>query len=208
MWREVAGGGVMGARGTGAFRLVTGVRFDVAVPDAARIDPHAVGHALALENRYGGHVPYPYSVAEHSVRVARLVPAGLRRAALLHDAHEGLGLGDVIGPVKRLLPAAWKALEAGIDDAVCDRFGLPRGALKHREIKRADLVMLRAEQRYLRGFGPHLGEGSEALDAEAAQLVGAFIPWSWAEARERWLRALADTGVTGIDPKWSPARVV
>ncbi len=83
----------------------------------------SLAHALCGLRRYGGHTRRPYTVGAHCaalalyrVRVAFdrakgdpsgviLAPADAVEAlcALLHDAAEGLGLGDVVGPVKRLV---------------------------------------------------------------------------------------------------------
>jgi hypothetical protein len=89
-----------------------------------------IAHALAMQCRYAGHCRQFYSVAEHSVHLARYAlrvweSADLAMWALLHDASEAY-LVDVPRPVKPFLPG-YKDAEARVMDAVCDRFGLPRG---------------------------------------------------------------------------------
>lgn len=59
-----------------------------------------VAHHLAMLCRWNGSCRSFYSVAQHSVYVARLVPSELQAAALLHDAAEAY-LGDVVRPIKR-----------------------------------------------------------------------------------------------------------
>jgi len=59
---------------------------------------------LSNINRFGGASRRFYSVLEHSLLVAGLVPPALRRMALLHDAAEAY-LGDVVTPLKVHLPA-------------------------------------------------------------------------------------------------------
>lgn len=72
-----------------------------------------IAHQLALENRFSGAVLVPYSVAEHSYRVAhyvrdRSIAMGwtgekLRNAvfaALTHDIEEGTGWRDMARPIK------------------------------------------------------------------------------------------------------------
>lgn len=59
-------------------------------------------HPLSLLNRYTGHTRLPYSVAEHSVHLARRVPDYLRRAAVLHDFNEAL-TNDMPHPMKRVM---------------------------------------------------------------------------------------------------------
>jgi hypothetical protein len=55
-------------------------------------------------NRFGGAGRRFYSVLEHSLLVAALVPPALRPLALLHDAAEAY-LGDIVTPLKASLPA-------------------------------------------------------------------------------------------------------
>lgn len=59
---------------------------------------------LSSINRFGGAGRRFYSVLEHSLLVAGLVPPALRRMALLHDAAEAY-MGDVVTPLKAQLPA-------------------------------------------------------------------------------------------------------
>lgn len=107
--------------------------------------------ALGLGNtcRYGGQVRPFYSVAEHSILVASQVPAEHQMAALLHDASEALGLGDIIQPLKAHLPL-YKRIEAVVMAAVEVRFGLKPGACSHPWIKVADRAVYLAEQQTLR----------------------------------------------------------
>ncbi len=67
-----------------------------------------IAHALSLQCRFNGHCSEFYSVAQHSIMVARAVSGmtdnpGLWLSALLHDASEAY-LGDVIKPLKVHLP--------------------------------------------------------------------------------------------------------
>ena len=78
----------------------TGRLFDPFNPDPALIDLRDIAHALGNICRFGGHSRRYYSVAEHSILVASLVPEPLRLPALLHDAAEAY-LGDIITPIKR-----------------------------------------------------------------------------------------------------------
>lgn len=82
-----------------------------------------IAHALAMQCRYGGHCERFYSVAEHSVLMARSVSHENAMWALLHDAAEAY-LADVPRPLKRYLPG-YKEAEAKVMAAICERFGLP-----------------------------------------------------------------------------------
>jgi len=95
--------------------------------DVSQVTPHDLAYGLAHVTRFGGQVG-AYSVAEHSVRLARWVyEAGHGRRAelamLLHDAPECLGEGDHQRFVKRAFfgsgPAEYSAM---ICDALWQRF--------------------------------------------------------------------------------------
>lgn len=58
--------------------------------------------SLARVPRFHGQTLMHYTVAQHSVLVAELVPAELKAAALLHDAHEAY-TGDFPRPIKQEL---------------------------------------------------------------------------------------------------------
>lgn len=97
-------------------------------PRASEVDIETIAHQLAAIVRYGGGTEKPYSVAEHSVHIARwLRPRYGDRTALyglLHDAPEALsGFGDVQRPSKDRVPQI-RAIEEKIWHAVAAAFGL------------------------------------------------------------------------------------
>jgi uncharacterized protein len=108
--------------------------------------------AFALENvcRWAGHPLRFYSVAEHSVRVARLVEdlggtAEQRRAALIHDAAEAF-LGDMPSSIKHMPEmAGYRALYAAAEAAIYTAFELP-GYVGDALVKEADAMMLAVER--------------------------------------------------------------
>lgn len=112
------------------------------------IDLLDIAHALTLQRRFGGHSREPWSVAEHSMLVARIVELELDRPdlvpqALLHDASECY-LVDVPRPAKcsRFL-AGYRELEARVSAAIYARFGLPEKL--DPVVKRADEIALATE---------------------------------------------------------------
>lgn len=76
-------------------------------PERAKIPSVEVFvHSLSLLNRYTGHTVRPYSVAEHTVRLAtspEVVSAGLERTAIIHDFVEAL-MNDIPRPYKSSMP--------------------------------------------------------------------------------------------------------
>ena len=121
---------------------------DWGAPDWGRI-----ARSLSRINRWNGNTTRPYSVAEHSIRVASLVAPRLRLAALLHDAAETF-IGDWPYPIRQHQPAPvfegldgkislWLYTAAGIRDHIGDP-----------DIAHADRVMAATEYRDLCGGGP------------------------------------------------------
>lgn len=97
-------------------------------PSAEDVEIEDIAHSLSMQCRFAGHCQQFYSVAEHSVHIARWLtaqgePASIAMWGLLHDAAEAY-LVDVPRPVKPFLEG-YKEAEAVVQAAVCRRFGLP-----------------------------------------------------------------------------------
>lgn len=118
-----------------------------------------IAAALSHTCRFGGHTTVFYSVAEHSLLVALQLEINLHGvmtpsqalSALLHDAHEAY-VGDIIAPLKAIpaIREAFSPLIRRIDARIFDTFGIPLPDEDlAREIHRADLMVLLAEQRDL-----------------------------------------------------------
>lgn len=92
----------------------------------ADVDIRDIAHSLAMQCRYAGHCLRPYSVAEHSVHVARwLRPRhgpDVALEGLMHDASETY-LVDIPRPVKPFLLGYGDA-ERCVTAVVAERFGL------------------------------------------------------------------------------------
>lgn len=111
---------------------------DLLTPRPEAIDLHDIAISLSRLPRFNGHLcgRHAYSVAQHSLTVARLLPPGsdakLRLAALLHDAHEAY-VGDITRPMWKAIDEVCRrarlAIEEGIvrpiQFAIHERFGLP-----------------------------------------------------------------------------------
>jgi 5'-nucleotidase len=101
----------------------TGRKFYPLAPAVGDFDIRDIAHSLSLLCRFNGHCQGFYSVAEHSVRVSRLLGRNLRLWGLLHDAGEAY-LSDLPRPVKKQMP--WfKDMEDRILEQAMRSFGLP-----------------------------------------------------------------------------------
>lgn len=142
----------------------TGARVDLLDPDPETISIEDIAVHLGNICRYGGAVNKYYSVAEHAVRVSRLVPASLALKALHHDSHEAY-TNDIVAPMKTVLeqlaPGALKKIQDRLDAAICIAFGVePPTEDEHLIIKAADdhaLFREAAALKYSHGRGEHWG---------------------------------------------------
>ncbi|MGR2663142.1 phosphohydrolase [Chromobacterium haemolyticum] len=132
---------------TAIIETVTGRLVDLLHPSPADIEIYEIAHHLSHLCRFGGACRPFYSVAEHSVRVARILPPRLQLAGLLHDAAEAY-VGDVVTPLKRVLPS-YQYTEGLLAAAIETRFRLELSEEDRAAIRRADLVLLATERRDL-----------------------------------------------------------
>lgn len=161
-------------------------------PDPDEVQIGDIAHALSQICRFGGHSLRFYSVAEHSVRVARYrpkAPRAHRLAALLHDASEAY-LGDIIRPIKIQKTAAmdeFRRCERRVQNAIWSALlgGYPTPAMT-RLIKTADLVLLATERRDLMAAPPAPWAGLPE------PLPGRIEPWTPIEAARAFLMEYAD----------------
>lgn len=187
--------------------LAGGTLFDLADPECSDFTITDIAHALGRVCRFAGHTNRFYSVAEHCVHVALLVPMELVRPALLHDASEAF-IGDVTRPLKAMLPD-YREIEARVEDAISDRLladfmpagdgqqnpaGHRRSLIHDPVIKRADVAMCLVEARELMPNVPgywNLPADPETL-ARARNIRLAFDKPEFAAAA--WLRAWHKAG--------------
>ena len=127
----------------------TGKKFHFLDPRIDEIDIIDIAHHLSLNCRFIGACKEFYSVAEHSIRVAEIVPYEYRLHALLHDAGEAY-IPDLPRPEKANLPE-FKGMEIIILQAIFRKFLYPVDAQKPDSelIKEADNILLATEARDL-----------------------------------------------------------
>lgn len=177
------------------------------------VDIVEIAHALANICRFGGHVPAGfYSVAQHSVLVASVLPPELRLVGLLHDATEAY-CGDLVRPLKHSPElAAFREMENAMWPAIAERFGLPLAIPG--EVKEADRRMLQTERRDLLAPREWNDEGHPDYPKPYDHLD--VIPWPQRGIPlpvERFLRAFESYGghnvpwvehVDGRPDTWTP----
>lgn len=127
----------------------TGKKLHFLDPQSEEIDIVDIAHALSLTCRFGGQCRVFYSVAEHSIRMAEIVPVEHKLHALLHDASEAY-LPDLPRPMKASLPS-FKGMEVIILQAIFNKFlYLPDTQKPNSKlIKEADNILLATEARDL-----------------------------------------------------------
>ncbi|WP_425639891.1 hypothetical protein [Agrobacterium radiobacter] len=113
---------------TGDFmQTFTGRKYWPMSPRPHEVYIEDIAHSLGLQCRYAGHCIKFYSVAEHSVLIARSLAAThapeVALAGLLHDAPEAYCV-DIPRPLKPYL-TNYKGIEQKNWLAIAARFGLP-----------------------------------------------------------------------------------
>ena len=138
-------------------RLSSGIIFNILDPPPDLIKIEDIARALSQLCRFTGHTRKFYSVAEHSVRVSKMVPEEDALWGLLHDATEAY-VGDISMPLKRQEELfGFNAVEAKLSIAVAKAFNLP--LLSPVSVKEADREVCRQEGASLiRGWDdrPHM----------------------------------------------------
>lgn len=120
-----------------------GIYFDLLDPKAKDVRLADIAHALSLVNRFGGHTPNAYSVAEHSLIVSAQIERrtgrkDLAAAGLFHDAAEAY-IGDMNGLLKAShVGEAFRKVEQRLSREIEIRFLFPEGIFENPVVKAAD----------------------------------------------------------------------
>jgi hypothetical protein len=160
----------------------SGILFFPLDPRPEDIDVGDIAHSLSLQCRFAGHVKRHYSVAEHSIRVSKIVSRDVALWALLHDASEAY-LVDLPRPLK-VLPEfyRYREIEKNIMDAIVRKYGLCE--IMPEEVDYADNVLLATEARDLMG-------GINGLDLPEP-LGEVIIPWNQHTAEMAFLATFSE----------------
>jgi uncharacterized protein len=131
-------------------KTYSGTWFDLADPKPNHVNIVDIAVALSRINRFNGHTIRPYTVAQHSVHCAQMLPPGLQLQGLMHDATEAY-IGDLTRPLKNLIGVIIKEIEQRVWLAIARKYHLP--AELHADVKRIDDLMLSKEQSALQHNG-------------------------------------------------------
>ncbi|MEP4830413.1 MAG: HD domain-containing protein [Cyclobacteriaceae bacterium] len=136
---------------SGHFSTFTGAKVSLQSPKASSIKINDIAHALSNLCRFGGHTRYFYSVAQHSILVAKLAKLNgenreIQLAALMHDATEAY-VQDLIKPLKNMVAEPYDVIEARFEAVIAQKFGIK---LEHfAAVKQYDRAALEIEHEYL-----------------------------------------------------------
>lgn len=108
----------------GCMVTVSGQIINLFKPDPALIFLDDIAHGLANTCRWNGQTKSFYSVAEHSIKVARHLPDSKQLTAMFHDAEEAYW-GDIISPLKKILPLEIITKIVEFRHVIFEKFGIP-----------------------------------------------------------------------------------
>lgn len=127
-------------------RTFTGKKVHILNPTPDEIDIDDIAHALSMICRFTGHVSQFYSVAEHSLRVAKYASKPNKLWGLLHDASEAY-LNDIASPFKRSYPmVGYREIEDRFMSVIAVKYDL--GPYPE-EIDQIDKMIVLTEQKEL-----------------------------------------------------------
>lgn len=138
------------------FLTYTGRQFWPLDPRPEDIDIRDIAHHLSLICRFNGGTRVHYSVAQHSIIVARMLPSELKFYGLMHDSPEAY-IGDMVRPLKRSQPDFCK-----VEDLIWSIIALKYNIVAAQypvnaaRVKLADNIALMTERRDLLVKSPKL----------------------------------------------------
>lgn len=122
-------------------RTVSGQYVNVFNPDPATLNIEDIAHSLSMQVRFGGHLPKPYTVAQHCYMASIIADRENQLTALMHDASEAYLL-DIPSPIKKRL-TNYKKIENRLMGVLAAKFGFDYPFCEN--IHEVDMSMLDAE---------------------------------------------------------------
>lgn len=138
-----------------------------------------IGLSLSRLARWNGNTSRFYSVAEHSIRLWKIAPENLKRAALLHDAAEAF-IGDVPAPIRKRAGGPFENYDSKISFWLFEQAG-ERDKFTDPLLWNLDRVLAATEYRDLCGGEPLAVGLPEPLE----KWIGSDFGWNWAD---EWLK--------------------
>lgn len=114
----------------GCMITYSGIVFDLINPDPNLICIEDIAHGLAYNSRWNGATKNLFTIAEHSIRVAKHFTYNntLALSGLFHDAEEAYW-GDIIKPLKEIIKIKSPEVIQKMKDLrflIYDKFEVPR----------------------------------------------------------------------------------
>lgn len=156
----------------------TGIKFNVFDPKSELVNILDIAHALSMCVRFNGHLPYFYSVAEHSWHMSNLVEDKYALAALLHDASEAY-FSDIPRPIKYMFPQV-REVDDKVSDCILSKYGVTG---IDSSIHTLDRSMCLTEAKHCGMNTEDWPEGHEQYGVAKVKLRF----WSWKTARTMYL---------------------
>lgn len=160
------------------------IQTSASVPMQMNFSIEDIVQGLSNQCKYFGQTTSFYSIAQHSLLVASILPEALQPAALLYDA-----LAAYIGEMAQELKwefSNYRRYENRLRDAVARRFGVSIVDFEHPLLKEAQSTIMLTEKRDLL---PALLDSTIDLD-EIKPLDGIIIGLSPEEVKHQFIAAL------------------
>jgi 5'-deoxynucleotidase YfbR-like HD superfamily hydrolase len=132
-------------------QMLSGARVGFTNPNPDEILIGDIAHSLAGQPRFNRNTWTNYSVGQHSILVASLLPFGLQLWGLLHDAGESV-TGDIPYPIKQTIKEycpEFSYFEQNLQSVIYEKYGL-KGE-EPEELREIDRRMALTEGRQLHG---------------------------------------------------------
>lgn len=151
--------------------------FNFEQPKPGMIDLKEIAHSLSKLCRFTGHNDIFYSVAQHSIEVARMCPPKYAMWGLLHDAAEAY-MNDVNAPLKHLINGRYNEIETNILYTVHQRWYNHLVWPIPKMVKIVDRMMANTEAEQHCGLPK--GQWGDSFDIRLTKI---FVPFEEVEAQ-------------------------